>query len=215
MSYWKCSTWFYLKPIMRVLSNQNPTSDLFTLARECVFFKLLNCCADNHEFENAESFSKLIGAPIKICETVWNICIENNVLRKTKNGYSVLEWMVDECIFESSSEQGVVVKESEPEKPKPKPRKNAKEDKIAARPNVFLTESELKQLKEEFTDEQVTLMVDKLSDYKYQNPYKHYASDFDAIKRWVIKWLKNGAYQKPKVFETHEEFPDWITGKNK
>jgi hypothetical protein len=77
--------------------------------------------------------------------------------------------------------------------------------KVAVRHNVFLTYSEIEELQKEFTKEQITAMVDKLSDYKSQNN-RSYSSDYQAIKRWVVR----------SVTEQHTpvkvDYPDWITG---
>ena len=87
------------------------------------------------------------------------------------------------------------------------------ETKEAVRPNVFLTRSEILDLKTRFTDDQIKLMLDKLSEYKATNK-RYYKSDFDAIERWVIRWLDDSTkQQKSSVIEEFVEFPSGLTGK--
>lgn len=90
------------------------------------------------------------------------------------------------------------------------------EVKERVRPNVFLTRSEINDLKSRFTDSQITLMLDKLSEYKSESK-RYYASDFDAIERWVIKWLdgmtNNQSQKKASVYDEPFEVPSWLTGR--
>lgn len=89
------------------------------------------------------------------------------------------------------------------------------EVKERVRPNVFLTRSEINDLKSRFTDSQITLMLDKLSEYKSETK-RYYASDFDAIERWVIKWLNttnNQSQKKASIYDEPFEVPSWLTGR--
>ena len=40
-----------------------------------------------------------LGRPIKQCERVWQLCIEENVLRPVPGGYSAIEWMREKGYF--------------------------------------------------------------------------------------------------------------------
>lgn len=62
--------------------------------------------------------------------------------------------------------------------------------KIAIRENVHLTEAQIKELVERYGESDYRLMIEKLSTYK-RDAGRHYSSDFMAIKRWVINWLKD------------------------
>lgn len=92
-----------------------------------------------------------------------------------------------------------------------------KEIKECVRPNVYLTRTEINELKKQFTDEQIAKMVDHLSEYKYQNN-RRYSSDFQAIQRWVIRWLnesKNSVRTQLSASNNiiaDNEFPDWLKG---
>lgn len=89
----------------------------------------------------------------------------------------------------------------------------SREVKIAVRPNVYLSNSEIQTLREQFTDEQISLMVDKLSDYKSQTN-RYYKSDYQAITRWVVKWMNDSLASKQNESNDKNvtnQFPDWIT----
>lgn len=92
-----------------------------------------------------------------------------------------------------------------------KPKDELKE---CVRPNVFLSRSEILDLKSRFTDDQITLMLDKLSEYK-TTTNRLYKSDFDAIERWVIKWLNSTNTQQKQSMhkDANIEYPSWLTGK--
>ena len=87
--------------------------------------------------------------------------------------------------------------------------------KECVRPNVFLSRSEILDLKSRFTDDQVTLMLDKLSEYKATTG-RYYRSDFDAIERWVVRWMNDQQKQQaqpPQPKDAIIEYPSWLTGK--
>jgi hypothetical protein len=68
-----------------------------------------------------------------------------------------------------------------------------KENKINIKEFVFLSESELNKLNEEFASHEVEWMLNKLNDYKASTG-KKYKSDYAAINMWV-----KDAFRKAKV----------------
>ena len=68
-----------------------------------------------------------------------------------------------------------------------------KENKINIKEFVFLSESELNKLNEEFATHEVEWMLNKLNDYK-SSTGKKYKSDYAAINMWV-----KDAFHKAKV----------------
>lgn len=213
---WKCSNEFYNIDVVKLIMNQTSKFDSYYI-RELIFIKMLNYSSVNYIFADSAHVSKLLSLSKKQCDIVWDICISNNVLRKVEGGYSAFDWMSENKLICSEkpvtrivylpAKSETLVKEEKPKK--------TKEYKEAVRYNVWLTRSEIKKLKEEFTDEQIAAMVDKLSDYK-NNSNKQYKSDFDAINRWVINWFKQShSVVSKQSSNSHEDggFPDWITGK--
>lgn len=109
---------------------------------------------------------------------------------------------------------------SMPKENNPNTVKNVRGDntKFQARPNVYLSYKELDELKAEFSDEEIALMLDRLSDYKTQSN-RYYASDYQAIRKWVIKWLDTNRVARhtkgnqKKSENENSNFPTWLTGK--
>jgi hypothetical protein len=99
----------------------------------------------------------------------------------------------------------------QPEQPKQKSLR-WNELKEAVRPNVFLTRSELDNLRSRYSDEQVCLILDKLSDYKLQT-HRNYSNDFQAIEKWVLRWLDEQTPSRALSPEEQGIFPSWLTGK--
>lgn len=61
--------------------------------RFTILFEILAGSAENNVWINESHFSKDIHKPLKCCEQVWKICIEENVLRPIKDGFNASEWM--------------------------------------------------------------------------------------------------------------------------
>jgi zinc protease len=66
---------------------------------------------------------------------------------------------------------------------------NPNDVKQYVRPGVRLSQSDIEQLRKSFTDEQITKMLDHLSDWKRRKGAT-FTNDFKAINDWVINWLK-------------------------
>lgn len=228
MRYWKCSCELYFHPVMREITKPIHPRDGFMVARESIFFKLLSLSANGNSFDCAEQFAGYTRMPDKQCQVVWDVCVANNVLRKDANGisFSAREWMsetgllpcaqnapkraqTDEAIKHTSeaqtSQKGAVLCEELPRLGKP--------PKVAVRPNVFLTEEELNTLREKFSEEQVTMMLDKLSAFKTDKGWR-YRSDYDAINRWVIKWLGQEMGRREIERESVQSFYETHAGGN-
>lgn len=250
MGSWRFSCAIYYLPIMKEITEPVHPRDGFMIARESIFFKLLSFCANGNTFDNAEHFSRCAVLPKKQCEIVWDVCLKSNVLQKVGNGYSTIDWMRDVGLmpkpenkktpqndlkdWQNVTGYGYTPKD---EKTQTKPvsckeigtlNGAGKKTKLTIRPNVFLTEDEYNELKSKFSDEHLSMMLDKLNDYKL-NHGTHYRSDMDAINRWVIKWLNqtilaqdvdknrvNRFYEKHGATEEVQgsTFPAWLTGKD-
>ena len=58
-----------------------------------ILFEILASSADNSVWINESHLSKDLHQPLKCCEQVWKICIEEKVLRPIKDGFNASEWM--------------------------------------------------------------------------------------------------------------------------
>lgn len=245
MGWWKCSVDLYASRIMHDIVQPIHPRDGFMPARESIFMRLLSFCASEHVFWDVKQFSRLTTMPIKQCQIVWDICVKHNVLRKTDNGYTAIDWLKENGLLETATkgtrgrpitrtqESDVSTAEqhktettqntpeipTQPHEPqtitqpiqtlRESPRNNYSK-KFPVRDNVFLLSSELEDLKEQYSDEEISLMLDRLSEYK-RTSNRNYKSDYQAIRRWVINWLKTS--QDKKIPITESEFPNWLTGK--
>lgn len=60
---------------------------------------LLSNSVNGHAWQDAADLALRLGRPIKQCERVWQLCIEENVLRPVPGGYSAIEWMREKGYF--------------------------------------------------------------------------------------------------------------------
>lgn len=155
----------------------------YAFVREAVFTRLLVLCAQNIKFVNAAQFAQISMSPIKVCEVVWAVCVEKNVLRQQDGYYSASSWMAENHLLVSdnpANPQNLPIKEKAP-----------KEDKINVFGCVFLTPSDIRELKEEYTEAEIHTMAENLHDWKMRNPDKVKGdyNDCAAMKRWVYKTL--------------------------
>ena len=123
-------------------------------------------------------------------------------MRKDGEGYSIKKWMQEQGFLPDVQEQTTQTQQPAQEQPK-----RQYEYKEQVRPNVRLSRKEIEELKKDYSDEEITRILDKLSDYKSSSG-RNYASDYQAIRKWVYKTLEAPEKKKPEIIE----YPDWIFG---
>lgn len=231
--YWKLDTDFYMSKLMREVTRPTCERDGYAVARESILIRLLTMSANNRFFDSCKHFSRLTDLPIKQCQIVWDVCERLGVVRCGKDGYSALEWMHENNLTYQTQKkpQPLVYSEEKPiekvdtkpvvvEKPKPVLSQEQPEkpqdlvDWIYARPNVRLRRWEFDTLCARHTADEVSGILDTLADYKTRS-HRNYASDFQAIERWVEKSYMQKKEATIPFFQTGKEFeaPSWITGK--
>lgn len=221
------TTMFY-SPVMNLVHEAGDKRAGHDLLRESIFFRLLSYSADNFNFLDSDHFAKIARVPSAQAKLVWDVCQNLGVLRPLGEGFSALDWLVDNHLFlqkkaSKSKIEGSYESETMQEKKsetsttksesvvaKPERITIEREIKEQVRPNVRLSRKEINSLREQFSDEEIAKMLDKLSTYK-SNSGRTYSSDYQAIIKWVHK-----AIQEPKVFPTKQpesfELPDWMLG---
>ena len=157
--------------------------------REAIFARLLVLCAQNVKFVNAAQFAQISMSPIKVCEVVWAVCVEKNVLRQQDGYYSASSWMAENHLLISDN----------PANPQNIP---IQEEKIKMAENVYLSRSEIRDLEQRYSGDEINKMCEYLSGYKKQSG-RQYASDYAAINRWVHKAIKD-----PNDMKYIEGMPD-------
>jgi hypothetical protein len=204
MGWWKCSSEVFWSDVAQRLSKTIGQGDR-CIIRLHIYIQLLNLSADRQTIQSPAELAARTRMTEKQCAIVWETCVSMNVLRMDGNGYSASEWMQEQGLLpdaeisqniarKTSSTRKASKTSSKPENVKIDAQKSQistsmREVKEQVRPNVRLSRSEIEALKAQFTDEEISRMVDKLSEYK-TNSGRTYTSDYQAIQRWVINWLK-------------------------
>lgn len=204
----------------------------YKAAREIAFLKLVMLSDEGVYFRTPKSLATLAGCSESICEQVWNLCISAGILKKDEFGcYNANDWIAEHGeLFGADSAPKTRQKRAKaatPSNPSPNPEiaqigvKESQQsasnserafytDKIAVRPNVFLSHAEIADLKKKYSDDDISRMVDYYSDWKLKKGSNVRTSDYQSITRWVYKILT----EKPKEpVKDANPFPAWIYGK--
>lgn len=205
MGWWKCSSEVFWSDVSNSIFAVRGRGEHEGCHRLYIFIQLLTISADNQRIQSQAELSYRTRTSERQCKIVWDVCIEKNVLRQDGSGWSAREWMEEQGLLpdteisqniarKTSSTRKASKTSSKPENVKIDAQKSQistsmREVKEQVRPNVRLSRSEIEALKAQFTDEEISRMVDKLSEYK-TNSGRTYTSDYQAIQRWVINWLK-------------------------
>lgn len=200
--------------------------------RELAFLKLLIASNDGIFFSTPDRFSVASGCPLQTCKFVWDFCINAGILKKDEFGcFSANDWIAEHDEFFGANNAPKTrqkrAKAATPSNPSPKHEiaqigvkesqqsaPNADQafytDKIAVRPNVWLSHAEIADLKKKYSDDDISRMVDYYSDWKLKKGSNVRTSDYQSITRWVYKILT----EKPKeLVKDANPFPAWIYGK--
>lgn len=230
----------YFLPIINMVHDAGDKRAGHDLLRESIFLRLLAYSASDYHFADSNHFAKVANVPDKQAELVWELCKKEGVLRPCNEGFSASMWLATQGRLvqnrpvktqikavrkdaspkakpEPDSVQVVEVKPVEPAKDndliETAPLAFEREIKEFVRPNVRLSRKEINSLKEQFSDEEIAKMLDKLSQYK-TNSGRQYSSDYQAILRWGYKALNESKIKesnKPVSFD----IPDWMLGADK
>ena len=201
MGWWKCSRNINFQDVSIDLRKTSGRGDTKSCERMFIFHSLLSESSEGVVFYSAQSLKDISFSTPTQCQIVWDTCIKHNVLRKDGNGYSARAWMQEQGLLPDEQEQ---TQTQQPAQEQPKRQYEYKEQ---VRPNVRLSRKEIEELKKDYSDEEITRILDKLSDYKSSSG-RNYASDYQAIRNWVCRAIKEPTKKKQEIVE----FPDWIFG---
>lgn len=218
----------YFNPIMNLVHEAGDKRAGHDLLRESIFVRLLSYSADNFKFIDSNHFAKTVCVPSAQAKLVWDVCQKMGVLRPIEGGFSAMGWLVDNRLFLSKKAPKTKIQTGNDSKPEPDNKQETtqtendqnvtkqtqeftvvdRDIKEFVRPNVRLSRKEINSLKEQFSDEEIAKMLDKLSKYKTDSG-KTYSSDYQAILRWVCK-----AVNKPQTVFVNQpgtfDLPDWM-----
>jgi len=85
---------------------------------------------------------------------------------------------------------------------------------MRVRENILLTEKQITSLKKAYGVEGYEKMLDRLSDYKLASG-KIYTSDYLAIKRWVVNWLKSQRSEAVASEALIEDAWEWLRARRR
>jgi hypothetical protein len=209
----------------------------YKAAREIAFLKLVMLSDEGIYFRTPKRLATLAGCSESICEQVWNLCISAGILKKDEFGcYNANDWIAEHGeLFGTDNAPKTRPKRAKAAttpNPSPNPEiaqiggkesqqsaSNAERafytDKIAVRPNVFLSHAEIAELKKTYSKEEITKMVDYFSDWKFKKGSNVRTSDYQCIVRWVYKILKEEQQQPTEQAKDSNPFPDWVYGAKK
>lgn len=202
MGWWKCNRKVNLHEVSLEIRKTNGRGDTKSCERMFVFYSLLSESSEGVVIYSAQGLKDISCSTIAQCQIVWDACIKHNVLRKTGNGFSAREWMQEQGLLPDEQEQTTTSQQPAQEQPR-----RQYEHKEQVRPNVRLSRKEIDELKKDYSDDEITRILDKLSDYKSSSG-RYYASDYQAIRNWVAKAIQEPEKKKPEIIK----YPDWIFG---
>lgn len=220
----------YDSGIMHKVRTTGDTRSGHNLVREAIFMRMILL---NVVFVDADHVSTLTGGSVSQCKLVWDALTEAGVLSQVEGGFTLNGWIKSCGYFDTKSKTATR---------SPRTRQNraqdietcnitgattercvsrlgdANDERQFVRQNVSFSKDEIKALRESFTDEQLTVMTDKLSEWKTQkaatgNPVK--CSDFTLMNGWVARWIsgQNSQAQNPVAKSVEQEFKDSHCGK--
>ena len=96
---WMIDTDFFSERIARRCSEPSAPRDCTGERRILTLIIALTNSVNGHAWQDADDLALRLGRPLKQCERVWQLCIEENVLRPVPGGYSAIEWMREKGYF--------------------------------------------------------------------------------------------------------------------
>lgn len=82
--------------VMRRCATALKKGDCAGASRQMICINILVLSADDFTWSDANELSKMTGYPVKSCEIVWKICVDENMLRPLPNGrYSARGWLIE------------------------------------------------------------------------------------------------------------------------
>lgn len=208
------------------------------MIRELIFLKIIIASNDGVAFSTPDRFAAVSGCPLATCRQVWDFCINAGILKKDEFGcYNANDWIAEHGesfgadsapktrqkrvqnpkASNSSTEPKIAqIGGKESQQSASNDERAFYTDKIAVRPNVFLSHAEIAELKKTYSKEEITKMVDYFSDWKFKKGSNVRTSDYQCIVRWVYKILKE-EQQQQQTEQTKDSnpFPDWVYGAKK
>lgn len=236
MNKFLMSSSLYQQPVIFDIHNAGSQRWGFAILREAIFIRLLTLCAEGQIFSNSSHLATVTSLPEVQCNLVWDVCINDGVLNKADCGYSALKWLRNQGFLNDAEKRpktapnraekdeaynslpapeiaridGVLTQESRHRGRPRKATQTAPQNRVAVRPNLWLSADEIAELKQKYSDSEITWMADFYSEWKRKKGVEISISDFKALSGWVGDAMrqKRQQQQQPQT----EQFPDWVHG---
>ncbi len=92
------------KPFMQCFKTTY-NGDRSSAYREIILIQALAESANETSWRDADEMSRMLRRPKKSCEQVWQICMEEGVLRPYEGGYNAREWMIEKGLIGDTRQQ--------------------------------------------------------------------------------------------------------------
>ena len=94
--------------VMKRCATALKKGDCAGASRQLICITIFVASAEDMTWQNAAELAKMTGYPVKSCDIVWKICLDENVLRPLPNGrYSALGWLREKKYVGSSDRLGI------------------------------------------------------------------------------------------------------------
>lgn len=82
--------------VMRKVLKLTVKHDSGAIFRRVCLEDLFSASAMERAFDDVTDLAERLGYTLKQCQIVWDICIEEGVLRETKQGWNAYDWLLEE-----------------------------------------------------------------------------------------------------------------------
>ena len=103
--YWMPDERFELEVVVKRCEQPAGRGDSCGELRYRILNKIMLGSANNQSWMSASHLALTIERTLKQCERVWQICMEERVLRPFNGGYSAIEWMKERKYFSDAWKQ--------------------------------------------------------------------------------------------------------------
>lgn len=108
---WMIDLDFFNERISTLCCTPNTKHDPHGERKLIALIQMLCGSVNGKSWRDARDLSLMLRRPLRQCERVWQLCIEENVLRPVADGYSAIEWLKEKGYYnenwkEKSGESG-------------------------------------------------------------------------------------------------------------
>ncbi len=129
--YWMPDERFELEVVVKRCEQPVGRGDSCGELRYRILNKIMLGSANNQSWMSASHLALTIERTLKQCERVWQICMEERVLRPCNGGFSAIDWMKERKYFNDTWKQQPQQQQPQQKSPQPPPVPNSQQRGIA------------------------------------------------------------------------------------